>query len=76
MAISPAIAHHRAKVARRKQSYPEGHPKVVEAQQDLAYAGLTEHAAKVVADWPTPPTEVLDRIAAILRGGARQASAC
>lgn len=72
MAISPAIAHHRAKVARRKQSYPDDHPKVVEAQQALAYAGLAEHAAKVVADWPTPPAEVLDRIATILRGVQRE----
>jgi hypothetical protein len=31
---------------------------------------LTEQAAEVVADWPTPPPEVLNRIAAILRNGA------
>jgi hypothetical protein len=32
---------------------------------------LAEHAAKLVADWPTPPLEVLNRIAAILRGGTQ-----
>lgn len=69
MAISPAVAHKRAKVARRKQSYPDGHPKVAEAQQDLAYEGLAEHAAKVVADWPHPSHDQLTRIAGILRAG-------
>ncbi len=70
MAISPALAHHRAQVARRKQSYPDDHPKVVEAQYSLAYEGLAEHAARVVADWPAPTPEQLERIAAILRAGA------
>lgn len=68
MAISPTKARYRAQVARRKQSYSDDHPKVIEAQQNLAYAGLAEHAAQVVADWPTPPGEILDQIAAILRG--------
>jgi len=70
MAISPAVAHHRARVARRKQSYPDDHPKVVEAQRDLAYTALAEHAARVVSDWPAPSPDVLDRISVILWGNA------
>jgi hypothetical protein len=68
-APSAEVAHHRASLARRKQSYPENHPKVVEARQNLAYAALAEHAARVVGDWPTPPPEMLARIAGILRAG-------
>lgn len=74
MAISPAKAHYRAKVARRKQSYPDDHPKVIEAQRDLAYAGLSEHAAKVVANWPDPPPDLLAEVAAILRCGVASGS--
>lgn len=69
MAISARKAHYRAKFARRTQSYPADHPKVTEAQRDLAYVGLSEHAAEVVAAWPDPPTELLAEIAAILRCG-------
>ena len=65
----PAVAHRRAQKARRLQSYPPDHPKVLEAGQALDYEMLAEHAARVVADWPTPPPDVVDRIAAILRTG-------
>jgi hypothetical protein len=69
-ALSAESRHHRASVARRKQSYPDGHPKVVEAKQNLDYARLADHAAKVIADWPAPTDEQLAKVAAILRGGA------
>ncbi|BDB44549.1 MULTISPECIES: hypothetical protein [Mycobacterium] len=66
-APSAAVAKLRASKARRIQSYPPDHPKVREASAALEYELLIERAAKVVADWPTPPPEVRDRIAAILR---------
>ncbi len=76
-APSATVAHLRASKARRLQSYPPDHPKVREVGQALDYAKLSEHAAKVVADWPDPPPEMLAEVAAILRcGGASDAGRC
>jgi hypothetical protein len=69
-APSAEVAHHRASLARRTQSYPGDHPRVQEAKQSLDYAKLSEHAARVVATWPDPTPEQLAKVAAILRGGA------
>jgi hypothetical protein len=66
---SAAVAKLRASKARRLQSYPPEHPKVREVGRALDYEMLAEHAARVIADWPTPPPEVCDRIAAILTAG-------
>jgi hypothetical protein len=68
-APSADMARIRASVARRTQSYPDDHPKVVEARQDLDYAMLAQHAARVVAAWPAPTEEQLAKVAAILRRG-------
>ncbi|BCI54683.1 hypothetical protein NIIDNTM18_39610 [Mycolicibacterium litorale] len=65
--ISPDVAKYRASVARRVQSYPADHPRVTEARQALAYAALTEHAARVVASWPSPTEEQRANLAALLR---------
>ncbi|BBX00923.1 hypothetical protein MMOR_18590 [Mycolicibacterium moriokaense] len=71
-APSAPVAKLRASKARRLQSYPPDHPKVREVGQALAYEVLAEHAARVVADWPTPSAEQLAKVAAVLRnaGGA------
>jgi hypothetical protein len=74
MPLSAPVASHRGRVAalaravRNGERSPED-PELNNARQDLAYERLAEQAAKVVADWPTPPPEVLNRIAAILRSG-------
>ena len=52
-----------------RRSRPDDDPEYVAVSEDLAYEQLAEHAARVVADWPTPPAEVRDRIATILRSG-------
>ncbi|MCH9729162.1 MAG: hypothetical protein K0U84_05690 [Actinomycetia bacterium] len=68
-APSAEVARLRASLARRTQSYPPGHPKVIEAKQQLVVAGLVEHVKRVVSDWPTPTPEQLEPIAALLKSG-------
>ena len=62
-----SLAGQKAALSR---SRPNDDPEFVAVSLRLAYEQLAEHAAKVVADWPTPPDEVLAKVAAILRGGA------
>ena len=75
--IVPAdtVASRRRSLAGRKaalsRSRPGDDPEYVSVSEDLAYEQLAEHAARVVAEWPTPPPEVRDRIAALLRAGAQ-----
>ncbi len=69
MAISPAVSHHRARVGALSRDRAPDDPDLLAARKDLAYAGLTEHAAKVVAGWPEPTDEHLQRIAGVLRAG-------
>jgi hypothetical protein len=68
------LASSRRSLAGRKaalsRSRSNDDPEYVAVSEGLAYEGLAEHAARVVADWPTPPAEIRDRIAIILRGGA------
>jgi hypothetical protein len=68
-APSANVAKLRASKARRLQSYPVDHPKVREVGQALDYEMLAEHAARVVADWPQPTDEQLQRIASLLMAG-------
>jgi hypothetical protein len=65
----PAVAHFRSSVARRCQSYSDDHPKVSEARQALDYAKLADQAAKVIANWPDPTKDQLQKVAAILTAG-------
>lgn len=71
-APSATVSRLRAQVARRTQSYPEDHSKVVEVRQALAYEVLREHAERVVADWPAPTSEQRATLSALLQtsGGA------
>lgn len=65
-APSAPVAKLRAQVARRNQSYPSDHPRVVEVRQALDYQVLAEHAARVVATWPDPTEEQLRKVSALL----------
>jgi hypothetical protein len=72
--ISPALAHRRGRFAALSRAVKNGErpsddPDFIAAGHDLAYEGLAEHAARVVAQWPTPTNEQLQRVAAILRAG-------
>jgi hypothetical protein len=69
MAISPAVKHQRARVARLCQSYSPDHPKLVDARRDLAATRLEEHVRRVVAEAPPLSDEQRDKIANLLRGG-------
>jgi hypothetical protein len=62
-----SLAGRKAALSR---SRTEDDPEYRAVSEGLAYEGLAEHAARVVADWPTPPIEVRERISSILRGGA------
>jgi len=66
------VASRRRSLAGRKaalsRSRPGDDPEFVAVSEGLAYEQLAEHAARVVADWPTPPIEVRERISGILRG--------
>jgi hypothetical protein len=72
-AISKAVAHRRAQVGALTRAVRAGERPPADldnAKQDLAYIKLFEHAARVVSNWPAPTDEQLQKVAAILRGGA------
>ena len=64
-----AVLSNRGKVASLTRSR-QPDPELLAAKRDLAADVLAEHAAKVVAKAPPLTREQIDRIAAILRGGA------
>ena len=69
-ALSPERAHLRAqKAAYGKHDYPSDHPKVVEADRDLAALKLEDYIGKVLAAAPPLNDEQRTRIAALLRVG-------
>jgi hypothetical protein len=78
MAISKAAAYQRGRIAGlsravRNGERPADDPELNEARQNLAYEQLASHAARVVAGWPQPTDEQVQRIAAILRAGGAAA---
>lgn len=73
-APSAKVASTRASVARRAQSYPPDHPKVVEAKRDHHAAVLEDYITKILASAPPLNDEQRSRLAELLRpvraGGA------
>lgn len=72
--ISPAAAHHRAKIASLSRCVKSGErsaddAELTDARRSLAVEKLAQHAKKVVGGWPTPTPEQLEPIAALLRSG-------
>ena len=67
--LSPAVAHHRAKIAALSRDRLPDDPELVAARQNLAALRLEEHVCKVLAAAPRPTDEQLQRIAALLRAG-------
>ncbi len=63
--------HHRARIAALSRDRSPDDPEILDARRDLRAARLEEHVRKVVADWPPLTDEQLDRLAGLLRGGAR-----
>lgn len=71
-AISPAVAHHRAKYAALARAVkngdrPSDDPEYMEAGSTLRALVLAEHVEKVVSAWPPLTRAQKDRVAAILR---------
>lgn len=70
MSISPAVAHHRAKIAAKSRVLEPNDPELLAAKRDLAAEKLAEHTRRVVDAAPPLTPAQRDRIASILRGGA------
>jgi hypothetical protein len=68
-AVSPTVAHLRARYAALTRDRPPDDPERVEAQRSLRAAALAAHVEKVVAGWPPLTDEQIDRVAALLRTG-------
>ena len=72
--ISPAVASKRATIAGLSVGVKTGKrqpddPELKAAYRDLAVERLAEHAERVIAGWPKPTPEQLQRIAALLLAG-------
>lgn len=65
------VYHHRARIAALSRDRSPDDPQILDARRDLRAARLAEHIEKVVADFPPLTEEQLDRLAGLLRGGAR-----
>jgi hypothetical protein len=72
---SAALAKTRASLARRTQSYPPGHPKIVEAQRNHKAAKLADYIARNVADAPDLTREQIDTLHVLLEPARRYLSA-
>ncbi len=68
---TPTLASAHGKVAALKRHYPAEPARVATAERDLAAAKLAEYVARVVDSAPPLTPAQRDRIAALLRGGAR-----
>lgn len=64
--------HTRSQIALAVRANP--HADVTELRRELRAERLADHVAKVVAVAPPLTAEQCDRIAVLLRGGARDAS--
>jgi hypothetical protein len=64
---SADAAHWRASKARRVQSYPPDHPKVVEADQNLAALRIEKYINTVLAEAPPLSDEQRTKLAELLR---------
>jgi hypothetical protein len=73
-ALSPAAAHHRARIAAIERCVKSGErrsndPELIEARRNLRAERLADHVKSVVDQAPRLTREQIERIAAILRGG-------
>ena len=73
-APSADVFHHRASLARRTQSYPPDHHKVVDAKRDLAEAKLADYIERVLSASPPFSDEQKTRLAELLRPARRSAA--
>ncbi len=71
---SAALAKTRASLARRTQSYPPDHPKVVEAKRDHAAAVIANYIKKTLEAAPALTREQVDQLRVLLEPARRELS--
>ncbi len=73
--LSPAAAHHRARIAALTRDRAPDDPELIGAHAEFKTQRLADHVDRVLADWPPLTDEQLDRVAALLRAGSRGSAA-
>ena len=68
-ALSPVVAHHRARIAALSRDRNQDDPEIIGARRALAAALLEEQVQRVIGGWPPLSEAQINKIAAILRGG-------
>jgi uncharacterized protein (DUF433 family) len=77
-AISPAVAHHRARVAALARAVRAGERPAADlddARRNLAALRLEEYVQKIITDWPPLSPEQLERITGLLTAGGSDGTA-
>jgi len=69
MALTPAAAHHRARIGALSRDRKPDDPELLEARRQLRAERLAEHVKRVVAQLPPLTDEECQRIAALLTAG-------
>ncbi len=67
MAISPAVAKRRARVARKSQDHPPDGAELLDLKRDLKAELVAEYIAKTLAEAPPLTDEQRTRLAELLR---------
>ncbi|MBS9533545.1 hypothetical protein KIH27_08080 [Mycobacterium sp. M1] len=67
MPISPAVAHHRAKIAAKSRVLAPDDPELATDRRDLRAANVEAYITKVLAERPPLTDEQRTRLAELLR---------
>jgi len=63
--------HYRARIAALSRDRSPDDPEIEAARRDLRAARIEQELQKAVAGWPPLTDEQIDRLAGLLRGGAK-----
>jgi hypothetical protein len=75
VAISPAIAKRRARVARKSQDHAPDDPELLDAKRDLKTELVAEYIEKILASAPPLSDEQRNALAELLRPARRNGGA-
>jgi hypothetical protein len=75
MALPPPAAHHRAQFAALCRDRAPDDPVLIKARRSLRAQRLADHVDRVLSEWPPLSDAQRDRIASLLRAGARGGAA-
>jgi hypothetical protein len=67
MALSPAAAHHRSRIAALSRDREPDDPEIIEARRALRAQRISDYLDKALDGWPELTEKQLDDIAALLR---------